>query len=308
MRGWPRRAGSRPCDSARNLRPGAAGRIAAPGGPTASPAARPRRGPFAAALSTLALLAALLAAAGAQAQTAPAAPTGLTATARNGSVLLSWRKSSDSAVTKYQYRRGTGTTVIWGAWTDFAGTFASDPIARVITGLTNGTRYSFQVRASAGEVPGAASDVVTATPKAPPPPPAKPTGLTATAGNGVVGLAWADPENSDITAYQYRQRAGGGSWSTWLPIPSSGAGTTAYTVTGLTNGTAYGFQVRALAGFTLGTNSDVVTATPASLAAPEVSVNFLTGEGTARCCWPRATAPRRRASSGSRPTRRRRRT
>ena len=47
----------------------------------------------------------------------PAKPTGLTATAGNAQVSLSWwTNANDATITKYQVQRGTGNT--WGSWAD----------------------------------------------------------------------------------------------------------------------------------------------------------------------------------------------
>ena len=78
--------------------------------------------------------------------------------------------------------------------------------------------------------------------------PDAPTGFSAsssTTARGVVELAWNDPGNSDITKYQYRRKAGSGSYGNWTDMGGSGATTTSYTVTGLTHGTTYTFQMRA---------------------------------------------------------------
>ncbi len=141
--------------------------------------------PFRAALLAAPLLFALLATVGpAQAQTQTrlltgrlvvttdddetpvAAPTGLSATPGSGEVRLRWLDPSNSDITKYQVRQGTGTTVTWGAWTDIASSSAST-VGHDVTGLTNGTEYSFQVRAFIGTVAGMASATVTATPSVP---------------------------------------------------------------------------------------------------------------------------------------------
>ena len=51
-----------------------------------------------------------------------------------------------------------------------------------------------------------------------------------------------------IAGYQYRYRnAAGTAWNPgWTNIPGSGANTTAFTLTGLTNGIEYTFEVRAV--------------------------------------------------------------
>ncbi|WP_025781534.1 fibronectin type III domain-containing protein, partial [Candidatus Synechococcus spongiarum] len=106
--------------------------------------------------------------------TPDAAPTGLTAVAGPGSgeVTLEWDNPGNRYISKYQVRQGTGTTVTWGSWTDFTSTGATT--SHTVTGLTNGTAYSFQVRAvvvwSGKTQNGTASATVTATPVASPPP------------------------------------------------------------------------------------------------------------------------------------------
>ena len=94
-------------------------------------------------------------------------------------------------------------------------------------------------------------------------PPAAPTGLTVTPGNRLVVLSWSDPNNAGITGWQYRQKAGDGAWGAWTDIGSSGATTTSHTVSGLNNGTAYVFQVRARKGNVNGASSgDSSSVTP----------------------------------------------
>ena len=102
-----------------------------------------------------------------------------------------------------------------------------------------------------------------------------PTGLTASTGGGEgeIDLAWTAPldtgilngaDPASITGYQYRQSES----SAGLPSPAwTDAGTaTTYTVTALTGGTTYHFQVRALNGVTPeGAASNEDSATTSSL-------------------------------------------
>ena len=92
--------------------------------------------------------------------------------------------------------------------------------------------------------------------------PAAPTAFTATARNGGAALAWTDPSNSAITKWQYRYKTSA-DYGTWTDVPSSSATTTSYTVTGLTNSTAYTFQVRAVATANEGVSSAERAVTPA---------------------------------------------
>jgi hypothetical protein len=73
-------------------------------------------------------------------------------------------------------------------------------------------------------------------------PPDTPANLSATAGDLQVILDWDDNTEPDLNGYQYRYRTtvGPGSWSSWGNVTPS-----TKTVTGLTNGTSYDFEVRA---------------------------------------------------------------
>ena len=75
--------------------------------------------------------------------------------------------------------------------------------------------------------------------------PTPPRSLSAAAGNRQVELTWKHPAShggAPVTRYEYRSK-GSGTWSGW----STSVGLARKkTVTGLTNGTAYSFQVRAV--------------------------------------------------------------
>ena len=94
-------------------------------------------------------------------------------------------------------------------------------------------------------------------------PPDPPTALLAVAGNAVVKLAWAAPENtgtSPVTGYQYQWKADGGSYGAWT---ATGHGLGVHqSVDGLSNATAYTFRVRAVNAVGAGPASDEATATP----------------------------------------------
>ena len=95
---------------------------------------------------------------------------------------------------------------------------------------------------------------VDATAVAPPQAPAKPT---ADAGDAQVTLSWTAPDagSSAITGYEYTKKAGAADFeASWTAIPSS-ASLTSFTVTGLTNGTAYRFKLRAVSSVGKGAES-----------------------------------------------------
>ena len=81
-------------------------------------------------------------------------------------------------------------------------------------------------------------------------PPATPTGLTATAGNGHVALAWDAPaSDADITHHEYRYKTDSDYQDNWKAIPYSAPGgfnEDGFTVTNLDNDTAHTFQLRAV--------------------------------------------------------------
>ena len=87
-----------------------------------------------------------------------------------------------------------------------------------------------------------------------------PKSLRAMSGDEQVTLTWATGSSIlPITQYQFR---GDGSGRGWQDIAGSDANTTSHTVTGLTNGQSYTFQLRAVNQAGPGEASDWVTATP----------------------------------------------
>jgi fibronectin type 3 domain-containing protein len=212
--------------------------------------------------------------------TKPGRPNGLTASPGNGKITLSWKapgSDGGTGISGYEIYRGTspggesGTPVNASL---VAGT------SFTVTGLTNGTRYYFTVAAvnkaklqsaksgeasatpSAGASASAsasASGSASATGPATASPsggatataagtPGAPAGLTATPGNGEVGLSWTAPASvggAPPASYHVYQ---GTSPGFTLGTPVTSTGDTHATVTGLTNGTTYYFVVTAVDG------------------------------------------------------------
>jgi len=143
------------------------------------------------------------------------------------------------------------------------------------TSLTNGASYTFKVRA-VNSVGAGTEASATATPAAAATVPGVPQSFTATPGDTQVVLSWTAPASnggSAITKYQYSYGATASYAASWNDIPSSGAATTTYTVTSLTNGTGYTFEVRAVNTVGNGATSGTQTATPtaAATAAPTIT-------------------------------------
>lgn len=123
---------------------------------------------------------------------APAAPAGLNAAAVSGSRIdLSWNASATA--TSYNVKRSTNSNGPYSPIADPAETSFSD------TGLSESTTYYYVVSAvnSAGE--SADSTHAYATTLAVPP--AAPTGLTASAGNGLTALSWDANVEGDLAGY-----------------------------------------------------------------------------------------------------------
>ena len=219
----------------------------------------------------------------AQKPTTPAAPT---VTHASTSLGVSWAAPSanGSAITDYdvQYRACTKSTDLtcsgstsnsdWGSWAEWNASNNSTTTSATITGLTNGTAYQVEVRATNGKGDSAWSDSASEHPSAAPSAPGAPT----LAVNDVsLGVSWTAPaaNGSAITDYDVQYRActatdktctnspSWGNWTEWNAANTST--TTSATITGLTNGTAYEVQVRAGNRSGDGSWSTSATATPA---------------------------------------------
>ena len=76
----------------------------------------------------------------------PAAPEALRATAGDGEAVLTWEDPSNSNVVRYELRFGAGEAPEFNAWDAVPGSDA-DTIEHTVSGLANGTRHVFELRA-----------------------------------------------------------------------------------------------------------------------------------------------------------------
>ncbi|HET9861347.1 MAG TPA: peroxidase family protein, partial [Nocardioidaceae bacterium] len=179
---------------------------------------------------------------------APGAPTSVNATARAGGATVTWTAPVDdggSPITGYKIQAVNPTSgAAVGSPVVVTGTGTSGDV----TGLLNdGTQYAFTVLATNATGDGAVSEQSnTVTPAGAATPPGAPTIGTAVAGPKQATVNWTAPANnggSAITQYQVRVVDNRGRQVGGL---RNAAGTaTSLVVTGLNEGKAYRFQVRA---------------------------------------------------------------
>ncbi len=208
--------------------------------------------------------------------TVPISTIGLRATAGNGQVTLRWNTPANTggaAIVRYEYR-----------WAESGGDFGdwmsvgSGARSATVPNLTNGTEYTFEVRAVNALGKGSAETAV-ATPtlvtRPPPPPvtgggggggggggrdrpPSYPGTIRAEGGDGAVTLTWNAPSSqgsSRIQHYEYRID-GEGEWI------STGSTDRTHTITGLINGRVYFFHLRAVSAAGAGSHRISPEATP----------------------------------------------
>ncbi|MHC4359465.1 MAG: CBM96 family carbohydrate-binding protein [Planctomycetota bacterium] len=169
---------------------------------------------------------------------APAAPTGLAATAGNAQVSLDWDDNTEPDFAGYNIYRDTTS----GApYTKIAADVTVSSYTD--TGVANGITYYYVVSAvDDSNSESSYSSEASATPLSTIPP-AAPTGLVTIAGNAQVLLNWDNNTEVSLAGYNvYRDTTSGGPYSKI----ASGIAVSAYNNTGLTNGTTYYYVVTAV--------------------------------------------------------------
>ena len=221
---------------------------------------------------------------------APAVPTGVAATAGNGSVALGWTASTGADY--YTIQRTTlynnGGPLLSGSVTaaETYNPLGTITLSNTTTGTTytdatttNGSTYAYTVAATNAAGTSSTSSSVNAVPLAPAPTTA--TVLTATPGSGQVTLNWSAVPGAVGYVVEVATASGG----PYTLIASVTELT--YVDTGLNAGTTYYFTVQATNSGGSSAVSDVASATTAL--APPASLTATPGNTQITLTWPAVT-------------------
>ncbi|WP_157519421.1 fibronectin type III domain-containing protein [Modestobacter sp. Leaf380] len=208
--------------------------------------------------------------------TAPAVPTGLTATRGDGRVDLTWTANTEPDLAGYRvHRDGVLLTTVAAPATSLAD-----------VGLTNDTTYRYTITAvdTHGNASPASAPAVSATPTDLTPP-APPTGLTAGRGDGRVTLSWAAATEPDLASYRVLRDG----------VEVATVTTPAFVDAGLTNDTTHRYSLVAVDthGNRSAASAPEVPATPTDLTAPAVPTGLVAvrGDGRVDLAWAASPEP-----------------
>jgi predicted phage tail protein len=212
------------------------------------------------------------------APTRPTAPRSPRATPANRSVKLTWRaplRTGGARIDKYAVQRSrTGTSRSRLIGSPKRTTFTA-------TGLRNGVRFYFRVRAHNAVGWGTYSRTVKAVPRSKP---SAPRSATVSPGNASVTLAWLAPYRdggAKIDKYAVQRGPGAGGPWTNVGYPTSRS----FTAGGLANGTGYSFRIRAHNAAGWGPASAVVDSVPRTVPTAPQWPSVTPGDASATVYW-----------------------
>ena len=160
---------------------------------------------------------------------APTTPTNIIVTPGDGQVSIAFTNISGGNFYRCIITPPSGLVFV----RDF---YQLSPV--VVLGLTNGVSYSFQLQASNGFGAGWPSESIVATPVSSLPLDA-PTNIIVTPGDGQLSVAFTAPfQGAPFQDYQYSTDR-----DTWISARTT---TSPFTISGLSNGSPYNFQLRAV--------------------------------------------------------------
>lgn len=227
-------------------------------------------------------------------RTTPGAPTGLSAVHGDSQVSLTWTapaSNGGNAISDYVVEYKVSVDSTWDTFADGTSTATT----ATVTGLNNGTTYSFRVSAVNAAGTGTASSTVSDMPRTTP---SEPLNIVVTPSDGVLDLTWDAPSYDGGQAIQdyviaYRV-SGANGWTIW---PDSVTTTRTGHITGLTNGTAYELLIEAHNGvdgdhstLTVSVEGDDATSSGTPRTTPDAPTDVVVtpGNGLLNLAW---TAP-----------------
>ncbi len=188
----------------------------------------------------------------------------LAAAPGNARVTLSWAAVTNAS--SYNLYRGATSTSLTLHRVGLTGTNHAD------TGLTNGTAYHYQLAAVNSNGQGTKTVTKSATPLASYLPPAAPTNLAATGGDGKVTLSWGAVTGA--TSYTLKRSTANGGPYTAVATGLTGTG---YVDPGLVNGLTFYYVLTAVSNNGESANSNQATATTQGVVLTAVGGNGLVG-------------------------------
>ena len=216
-------------------------------------------------------------------RTVPTAPASVSVTGGDSKATVTWTaplSNGGSAITGYKVEYAVSSGTDWKSITA-----AATATTATVTGLINGTSYLFRV--SAVNVAGT-GEVAVSGPITVMKPALAPTALVGKSGPTKVDLTWVIPNDGGSAIKDYEIQYSTNNGTVWTPFPHSlsafvqpGSTTlAAATVTGLTNGTSYVFQVAAITDAGRGAFAKSAAVVPTDV--PGVPGGLLSGAGNAR--------------------------
>lgn len=219
--------------------------------------------------------------------TPPAKPTGLDAAPGNGQVTLSWNANSEPDLAGYSIYRSETSESYGSALTN-----GLTSTGFVDSTVVNDTTYYYKMTATdTNSNESIKSDEASATPHAPDTtPPAKPTGLTATADDGSVTLVWDANGEGDLAGYSvYRSTTS----SNYTAALTNGLTTTNFVDSSVVNGITYYYAISAVDtsdNESTKSTEDSATPTDAPPAKP-TGLNAEAGNGSVTLTWDANSEP-----------------
>jgi titin len=229
--------------------------------------------------------------------TVPAAPAGVTAVAGNATADVSWSAPAvdgGRAITSYIVTPFVGSTPQSGLAVTVTGSGTSPPATQAtVTGLTNGTVYTFEI--AAGNALGSGPESLPSAGVTPATIPSAPTGVRAAPGTAQATVNWKAPDNGGLPITSYRVTpllAAAPQHALTVTVTAHGGSVpTTAVVTDLVDGTSYTFEVSAAnslgSGPAVGASTAVVPSAPPS---PPLDVQVTEGAGRATVRWSKSVS------------------